>query len=503
MTLSAEIIRYLSELTLSGGDHDGEAFAVLPWEKKFVRGAFGAPGPAALAVARGNGKTALVAGIAAAVVDPNGPLTGNRREAVAVASSFAQATTIFEDVLSFLRARHDLGNRKIWRVQDSANRALVEHRPSGARVRCIGSDPARAHGLRPFLALLDEPAQWDAAKSERMLSATRTGLGKTPNSKMIALGTRPAASDHWFSKMLAGGATYSQIHAARPNDPPFRLASWRRANPSLDHLPSLAAEIAEEAQHARADPGMLAAFQSLRLNLGTSDILYASLLDPETWERIEGDATSEGPGVWGIDLGTSAAMSAIACYHPETGRLEVLSAFPNEPSLAERGLRDGVGRLYAEGARRGELIQVGGSAVDISELLGVALERFGAPVALASDRWREAELRDALRKAGVPRAALSLRGMGFRDGAQDLRIFRRSCLEGRVVPVKSLIMVSAMSEARVVTDFAGNAKLAKGSEGGRRLRARDDAVAAAILAVSTGSRRAARPAPGIYLGKVG
>ena len=48
-------------------------FRVLPWEKKFVSGAFAAHGPAALSVARGNGKSALVAGIAVAVVDPDWP----------------------------------------------------------------------------------------------------------------------------------------------------------------------------------------------------------------------------------------------------------------------------------------------------------------------------------------------------------------------------------------------------------------------------------------------
>ena len=505
MPLSAHLITYMSGLVLTGGDHDGEAFKVLGWQARLIRGAFAAPGTVAFTAGRANGKSACVAGIATAVVDPLGPLHGTRREAVVVASSFEQSRIVFEDVLAFLRTRHDLANRKIWRLQDSANRALVEHRPSGARVRTIGSDPAKAHGLRPFLALLDEPAQWDAAssKSERMLASIRTGLGKTPGSKMIALGTRPAAGDHWFSKMLSGGATYSQVHAARPSDPPFRLATWRRANPSLDHLPSLRSEIEEEAAHARSDPGMLAAFQSLRLNMGTSDVMFSGLLDSATWESIEGEAAAEGPVIYGCDLGTSASMSAIAGFFPDTGRLEVLSAFPNEPSLAERGLRDGVGGLYVEGARRGELIQVGGSAVDISELLQAALARFGPPSALAADRWREAELRDALKKSGVPRASLSLRGMGFKDGAEDVRIFRRACLERRVMPVKTLILTSAMSEARVVMDLAGNCKLAKGSEGGRRLRARDDAVAAAILAVSTGSRRAARPAPGIYLGAVG
>ena len=229
------LVDYLGGLVLAGGDHDGQPFAVLPWERRFVRGAFAVSGPAALSVARGNGKSALVAGIASAVVDPDGPLHGPRREAVAVASSFDQSRVIFEDVLSFLRAKHDLGDRKLWRVQDSANRATVEWRATGARVRCIGSDPAKAHGLRPALALLDEPAQWDATKQDRMVAAIRTGLGKVPGSRLIALGTRPADAGHWFAKLLKGGAAYAQSHAARPDDPPFRLSTWRRANPSFDH----------------------------------------------------------------------------------------------------------------------------------------------------------------------------------------------------------------------------------------------------------------------------
>ena len=298
MTLSADLITYLGGLVLAGGDHDGEAFTVLPWQAKLVRGAFAKPGPVAFTAGRANGKSALVAGVATAVVDPEGPLSGSRREAVVVASSFEQSRIVFEDCLGFLRARYDLADRKQWRIQDSANRALVEHRPTGARIRTIGSDPAKAHGLRPFLALCDEPAQWDAAKSERMLAAVRTGLGKTPHSKMICLGTRPAASDHWFSKLLNGGATYSQVHAARLSDPPFQVRTWRRANPSLDHLPSLRAEIEEEAQHAKSDPAMLSAFQALRLNLGMSDVMFAALLEASTWEGIEGDAAAEGSGIW-------------------------------------------------------------------------------------------------------------------------------------------------------------------------------------------------------------
>ena len=113
----------------------------------------------------------------------------------------------------------------------------------------------------------------------------------------------------------------------------------------------------------------------------------------------------------------------------------------------------------------------------------------GPPAAIAADRWRDAEAYDALNAAGVPGARVELRGQGFKDGAEDVRAFRRACLQGTVVPVVSLLLRSAIAEARVAMDPAGNAKLAKNAEGGRRLRARDDAAAAAILAVSLGTRR--------------
>ena len=182
-------------------------------------------------------------------------------------------------------------------------------------------------------------------------------------------------------------------------------------------------------------------------------------------------------------------MSAVAAYWPATGALEALAAFPHEPSLAERGLKDGVGDLYVQCAARNELVKSGRRAVDIVGLLTAALDRFGPPASIAADRWREAELRDALDKAGVARCPLDIRGQGFRDGAEDVRAFRRACLEGKVTPPASLLMRSAMGEARVVMDAAGNSKLAKQVQGGRRLRARDDAAAAAILAVAAGTRQ--------------
>ena len=495
MTTARDLIDYLSTLTVPSGDCAGQPFQVLPWERRFLTGAFRVSGDCALSIARGNGKSALVAGVATAAVDPKGPLRFGRADVVCVASSFDQGRVVYEDVLAYLREKYDKGfdDRRTWRRQDSANRATIEHRPTGTRVRCIGSDPKRAHGLRPALVLADEPAQWEVTKSEPMLAALRTGLGKVPGSRLIALGTRPASDSHWFNRMLDGGADYSQVHAAGNDDPPFQVRTWRKANPSLSILPTLLARIRREAGEARRDESLLASFQALRLNLGVSDVSESLLLDAGTWGRIEGEAACEGRFVLGVDLGTSAAMSAAAAYWPDTGGLRAFAVFPELPDLGERGLRDGVGRLYQDMVRRGELILAGRRVSDIAALLRGVLDRWGRPGSVVVDRWRLDELRQHMESARFPAAALVVRGQGFKDGGEDVRDFRAASLGGGVEPEVSLLLRAAMSEARVLIDPAGNSKLSKSTQGGRRARARDDAAAAAVLAVAHGWRSTRAP----------
>ena len=482
-----DVVEYIGRLPITQGEGIGQPMRLYPWERRFIRGAL-APDveESALSIGRANGKTTLVSALACAALD--GPLSARRGETVIVASSFDQARISFEHIRGFLAERIEADPNK-WRLQDSGNRASVENRHTGARVRVLGSDPRRAHGLAPILVLCDEPSQWPPASSDKMIAALRTSLGKIAGARLIALGTRPASMDHWFEKLLQGGADYAQVHAARDTDPPFQASTWRKANPSLPYMPNLHAVLRREAAKAKRDPAILPSFRALRLNQGTSDVARAMLLGAATWEGIEGRADASGPCVWGVDLGATAAMSAIAAYWPDTGRLESLAAFGHEPSLAERGLADGVGRLYMDMLNRGELIQAGGRVVDVKDLLRAALNQFGPPDAVAADRWREGELKDGLDMAGVPTSAFVTRGQGFKDGAEDVRAFRRSCLTGRVTPAVSLLLRSAMREATTISDPAGNEKLSKNSENGRRSRARDDAAAAAILAVAVGSRR--------------
>ncbi len=484
-----KLVDYLEGLEVTQGEGRGKPLVLLPWERKFVRGAFSVPGDAALSVGRGNGKTTLIAGVGGAALD--GPLAVPRAETVIAASSFEQGKIDYNHILAFLQAAgHDLNARGTWRVQDSVNRAYIEHRPTKASVKCIGSDPQRAHGLAPVLVIADEPAQWPGTKTDAMHAALKTALGKIPGSRLIALGTRPAAPEHWFQKMLDGGCDYSQCHAANPKDNPFSKRAWHKANPSLKHMPHLLARIQAEAADARQDSTLLPMFRALRLNLGTSDHEIQMLLEADTWLSCERPLHIGAQGyALGLDLGTSASMSAASAYWPDTGCLDSLACFGDNPGLAERGLSDGVGGKYVEMEKRGELILSDGRVSNLGDLLNEVLERWGPPSAIVCDRWREAELRDALERLNFPRCQLIVRGMGYLDGGADVRDFRKAVLSGRVHPTPSLLMRLAMSEARTVTDPAGNQKLAKKTEGQRRMRARDDTAASGILAVAVGYRR--------------
>ena len=489
---AAQVGAYIEGLVIGQGRHAGERMRLLPWQRRFLRGAFRQPGDSGLSTGRGNGKTTFSASIACAAVDVGGPLVAPMAESLLVASSFDQGLIAFRHMLHFLRPSLDRHGGR-FRIQDSANRATIQDRETGAMIRVLGSDPRRLHGAAPKLLLLDEVAQWPPERVEPMLAALRTSRGKIPGSRALWLGTRPATADHPFQRALDGhGVGFSLSYAAPKDSPPFRARTWRRANPGLDHFPDLLAVIRQEAVDARRDPAALASFRALRLNQGVPATLSSVLIDADTW-RGAMELPAEGPTrareyTLGIDLGQNAAMSAASAYF-RSGELEAVAVFPELPGLGERGLADGVGRLYLDMAARGELILSGRRVSDVRELLRQALARWGRPVAVVCDRWRVAELRQSLESIRFPLVDLVERGQGFKDGGADVREFRAAVLADQVRPERSLLLSAAMAEARAVTDPAGNAKLSKGSQGGRRRAARDDAAAAAILAVAEGRRR--------------
>jgi phage terminase large subunit-like protein len=186
-------------------------------------------------------------------------------------------------------------------------------------------------------------------------------------------------------------------------------------------------------------------------------------------------------------------MSAAALFWPSTGRLEAVAAFPTKPNLADRGQADGVSGRYVEMAERGELVTLGDTTVPVDRFIASVVDRLGGQsiAAIVGDRFRHAEFLEALRGAGLDRVPGVWRGMGWRDGSEDVERFRRALFEGRVSSAPSLLLRSAFADAITLVDPAGNHKLVKGRSTGRI-----DAAAATVLAVAQGMRMVGAPKGG-------
>ena len=197
----------------------------------------------------------------------------------------------------------------------------------------------------------------------------------------------------------------------------------------------------------------------------------------------------EGACVVGIDLGGSASMTAASFYWPATGRVEAHGWFPSRPSLLNRGQGDGVGSRYVEMEKRGELSTLGDATVPVASWLGEVMHRVEGETisAITGDRYKQAELGEAMDRAGI-KTPIVWRGMGWRDGSEDIERFKRAAFDGRVKARPSLLLRSAFADAVTLRDPANNLKLAKARSTGRI-----DPAAATVLAVAEGARLAARP----------
>lgn len=499
---AGSVIRWMEGLRVSQGSKTGDRFKVLDWQREFLEEAL-SPGvtQAALSVARGNGKTTLIAALASAFIA--GPLRQPRAEAPVVAASYSQARVAFEHVQAFCSGL--LEPSEDWRLTNSLHWSLIEHKPSGARLRVLSSNPKKAHGLAPALVIADEPAQWDLGSGDRMYSALTTSIGKIPGARLIAIGTRPVGGDHWFARLLDSPMVgcVSRSYAAPVNVDVTDRDAWLAANPSLRFMPELRRAIATEAQQCTKNPSLLPAFSALRLNQGVHDSdTIRRLVNVQDWKACleKGPGERQGPCVWGVDLGGSAALSAVACYWPETGRLEVRAACGSDPDPMVRGTRDGVGDLYLRAIKQGKLRVDDGRIPNVRRLLYWTLgDVEEAPVAIVADRWRMAELQDAA--MSIPELTfidVVARGQGFKDGAEDVRRFQDAVLTRRIRPEgRHSLLEASIAEAVIVLDPSANAKLAKHQEGKKKATARDDLVAASILAVAHARRVADRTEIGI------
>lgn len=494
MNKANKAIRFIQSLKIPEGPKAGKPIRLAKFQKDFIRGTLKkGTAVSVLSVGRGNGKSALTAGLAL------GELLGAwddqpRREILAAARTREQSKIIFEFMRGLAASLPEETQELIkWR---RAPYVEVEYTADGGHIcKCIAADPKNALGTAPTLAIMDERGHWPDEKGDDLEAALLSGLGKR-SGKAVIISTSASADSHSLSQWLDDPPpnTYVQEHRPAPGLPADDLDSIIEANPGAKAgIGSSPDWLAAQAKRAIALGGSaLASFRLYNRNERTSAENRDVLLTVDDWLGAETSELPprEGGAIVGIDLGGSTSMSAASLYWPNTGRMEAVGAFPTAPTLADRGQRDGVRDRYVEMHDRGELVTMGERVVPAPEFLKAVTDRLdGAPIeCLVADRYRQSEFEESLAAANI-RVPIVYRGMGFKDGGEDCERFRSAVFDGLVQVQASLLLRSAFADAVTLRDPSNNIKLAKARSTGRI-----DAAAAAILAVAEGRRRSARPA---------
>lgn len=178
MPAADQVLAFLSTLPIVSGLRAGEKMELLAFQEQFVRGVYAETEGerlvrlAGLSVARGNGKSALLAGLSLAHL--LGPMREPHGECYAAAVDREQAGVLYRMVRNYIEATPWMSaavNIKEWHKS-------IEVEADRSTWTALTSDARKAHGLAPSFWIADEVAQW---RSRELWDNLKTGMAKRRN----------------------------------------------------------------------------------------------------------------------------------------------------------------------------------------------------------------------------------------------------------------------------------------------------------------------------------
>jgi phage terminase large subunit-like protein len=472
------VIAFLETLPIVAGLKAGETLELLEFQRQFVRGVYGPRDDAgerlvrlaALSVARGNGKSALLAGLSLAHL--LGPCSEPYGECYAAALDREQAGVLYRQSRAYIEATPWMAARvniKDW------HKEIVDEE-SQSIWRALTSDARKAHGLAPSFWVADEVAQW---RSRELWDNLRTGMAKRKSALGVTISTQAADDLHFWSEILdaePSPTTYIQLHAAANDCALDDRAAWAAANPALGAFVN-ETEFADAAAMAMRSPSFAPAFRLLNLNQRVA--AEGRFIEQADWDA-NGDAFDptelEGQQCYGgLDLSSTRDLTALALYFPDAGKLLVWHWLPAD-SIAARVERDRVpyDRWAADGWAE---VTVGNARDDLAIALQLADIRARYDVAaIAFDRWQMPRLHKLLSDEGID---LPMQEFvpGFRSYAAAVDAFETAVLGGKMQHNNNPMLRWQAGNVIVETDPAGNRKPTKAKS-----LDRIDGIVAAIMA---------------------
>lgn len=478
MPRDEQMIAFLESLPIVSGLKAGERMELIEFQRQFVRAVYGPTDDkgdrlvrlAALSVARGNGKSGLLAGLG--IGHLMGPMAEPYGECYAAALDREQASVLYRMTCAFIYETPWMAARV--NIRDQLKE--ITDNETGSIWRALTSDARKAHGLAPSFWVADEVAQW---RSRELWDNLATGMGKRASALGITISTQAADDHHFFSEMLDADPVptiYTQLHTAPDDCALDDQEAWKAANPALGQFLN-ADQFADAAARAMRSASFAPSFRLLQLNqrIAAED----RFINPVEWEA-NGEPFDveelEGKRCFGgLDLSSVRDLTAFALYFPDEGKLLAWHFVPKD-TIAERVERDRV--PYDRWAETAEITVTPGRATDRASIVRVLdqVQRCFDLQGIAFDAWRFEDLDKMLIDEGVELPLVKfVTGMKTYTPAMDA--FERAVIERRMRHNNSPILKWQAGNVVVDTDPAGNRKPAKDKSFDRI-----DGIVAAIMA---------------------
>jgi phage terminase large subunit-like protein len=468
MTRGEEVIDFIEEFCcVPEGAKVGQPIKLADFQKKFILDVYDNPRGtrrAYLAIARKNGKSALIACLLLAHLV--GPEKVVNSQLVSGARSRDQAALVFNLASKMIQLNADL--RSVTRIIPSGKRiiGLV----ANTEYRALAAEGTTAHGLSPVLAILDEVGQVKGPQDD-FIDAITTAQGAHENPLLIAISTQAPTDADLFSIWLDDAersedpSIVSHVYAAPDDCELDDTEAWKAANPALGLFRSLR-DVEEQAAQARRMPSAENTFRVLTLNQRRN--MVAAFVSPSVWKAGNAaPAEFEGLVYGGLDLSATTDLTALVLCCRIDGVLHVRPYFwmPHD-SVAEACRRDKAPYdvWVREGLLRttpGKVIDYAFVARDIGEICsGLSIAKIGF------DRWRMDRMQMALQAAGIE-LPLEPFGQGFVSMSPALDALEADLLKECVRHGGHPVLTMCAANAVAVSDPAENRKLDKRKATGR------------------------------------
>lgn len=468
MTRGERVVEFIHRyLRIPEGAKVGQPIVLADFQRRFILDVYDNPHGtrrAYLAIARKNGKSALIACLLLAhLVGPEAKLNS---QLVSGARSRDQAALVFNLANKMVELSPDL--RKIVRTVPSGKRLIGL--PMNTEFKALAADGTTAHGLSPVLAILDEVGQVKGPQDD-FIDAITTAQGAHDEPLLIAISTQAPTDADLFSIWLDDAersqdqSIVSHVYAAPEDCDLDDEAAWKAANPALDLFRSRR-DVEEQAAQAKRMPASENTFRVLTLNQRVN--MVSAFVSPGVWKAGNGAPGGfDGLVYGGLDLSATTDLTALVLTCRKDGALNVLPFFWMPQDMVQEASRRDRAQ-YDVWVREGHLRTTPGRVIDydfvardIGQICsGLTIGKIGF------DRWRMDRMKQAMERQGVE-LPLEPHGQGFKDMSPALDALEADLLNGVVRHGGHPVLAMCAGNAVAVPDPAGNRKLDKSKATGR------------------------------------